>query len=170
MSIASTSPRPARIAPISKTAGATRTPSPGTGFRSARSDHNRWVSTAASPAAAPVFSQRLWRVTPENDSANLRPSAGSSRLTVSTRKKSGGSAAPAADWSGALRSAAEGMLQADARVDALIAAVARGRTFSPGELIALQATVFRYSQTVEIISRAADRVIGSIKQVLGTQV
>jgi hypothetical protein len=37
-------------------------------------------------------------------------------------------------------------------------------------LIALQATVFRYSQTVEVISSAADRVVGAIKQTLGTQV
>jgi hypothetical protein len=61
-------------------------------------------------------------------------------------------------------------LRAEATVDGLIAAAARGRTFSAGELIALQATVFRYSQTVEVISRAADRLVGSIKQTLGTQV
>jgi hypothetical protein len=61
-------------------------------------------------------------------------------------------------------------LQAEKKVDALIASVGRGRTFSAAELIALQATVFRYSQTVEIISRAADRVVGAIKQTLGTQV
>ena len=64
----------------------------------------------------------------------------------------------------------ERTLQAEKKVDALIAAAARGRTFSAGELIALQATVFRYSQTVEVISRAADRLVGSIKQTLGTQV
>ena len=69
-----------------------------------------------------------------------------------------------------LRSMVERALQSENKVDALIAAAARGRTFSAGELIALQATVFRYSQTVEVISRAADRLVGSIKQTLGTQV
>lgn len=69
-----------------------------------------------------------------------------------------------------LRSIFERALQAETKVDALIAAAARGRTFGAGELIALQATVFRYSQTVEVISRAADRLVGSIKQTLGTQV
>ena len=69
-----------------------------------------------------------------------------------------------------LRSMVERTMQAETRVDALIAAAATGRTFSAGELIALQATVFRYSQTVEVISRAADRLLGSIKQTLGTQV
>lgn len=65
---------------------------------------------------------------------------------------------------------AESALRAEQRVDALIAAAGRGRTFSAAELIALQATVFRYSQTIEVISRAADRLVGSVKQTLGTQV
>jgi hypothetical protein len=71
---------------------------------------------------------------------------------------------------GGIKSMAERAFQAERRVDALIASVGRGRTFSAAELIALQATVFRYSQTVEVISRAADRVVGAIKQTLGTQV
>ncbi len=69
-----------------------------------------------------------------------------------------------------LRAMAESALRAEKKVDALIAAAGRGRTFSAAELIALQATVFRYSQTVEVISRAADRLVGSVKQTLGTQV
>jgi len=40
----------------------------------------------------------------------------------------------------------------------------------PAELLALQATVFRYSQAVEVVSRATDKLIGAVKQTLGTQV
>jgi hypothetical protein len=69
-----------------------------------------------------------------------------------------------------LRGMAERALDAEKRVDALLATAGRGRTFSAAELIALQATVFRYSQTVEVISRATDRLVGAIKQTLGTQV
>jgi hypothetical protein len=69
-----------------------------------------------------------------------------------------------------LRGLAEQALRAEKTVDALIAAASHGKTFTATELIALQAIVFRYSQTVEVISRAADRLIGSIKQTLGTQV
>jgi len=61
-------------------------------------------------------------------------------------------------------------LQAEDRIDRLIAAAATGKTFSAGQLLALQATTFRYSQTVEVLSRAADRLVGAIKQTLGTQV
>jgi hypothetical protein len=59
---------------------------------------------------------------------------------------------------------------AEARVDALLEAAARGRTFTPAQLLALQATVFRYSQAVEVVSRAADRLVGAVKQAMGTQV
>jgi hypothetical protein len=61
-------------------------------------------------------------------------------------------------------------LDGERRVDALLAAAARGKTFSPSELIALQATVFRYSQAVEVVSRATDKLVGAVKQTLGTQV
>jgi hypothetical protein len=56
------------------------------------------------------------------------------------------------------------------RVDALLAAAATGKSFSPGQLLALQSTVFRYTQTVEVVSRVADRLVGTIKQTMGTQV
>lgn len=75
---------------------------------------------------------------------------------------------------GPLARAVEGLAQrvgaGEARVDALLDAAARGKTFTPAELIAMQATVFRYSQGVEVLSRGADRLVGAVKQTLGTQV
>ena len=59
---------------------------------------------------------------------------------------------------------------ADRAADAVIAAAARGRTFTPAQLLALQATVSRGTQTVEVVSRAVDRLVGTVKQSLGTQV
>jgi hypothetical protein len=59
---------------------------------------------------------------------------------------------------------------AEARVDVLLEAAARGKTFTPGELLALQAAVVRWSQTVEVVSRAADRLVGAVKQTMATQV
>jgi hypothetical protein len=61
-------------------------------------------------------------------------------------------------------------LAGEKRVDALLEAAARGKTFTAGELLAMQATVFRYSQTVEVLSRATDRLVGAVKQTLGTPV
>jgi hypothetical protein len=69
-----------------------------------------------------------------------------------------------------VRALLEQTVATERRVDALLAAAARGKTFSPGELLALQATVFRYSQAVEIVSRATDKLVGAVKQTMGTQV
>jgi hypothetical protein len=64
----------------------------------------------------------------------------------------------------------ERAIGAERNMDVLLQAAATGRTFRPGELLALQAAVFRYSQTVEVVSRVADRLVGAIKQTMGTQV
>ena len=69
-----------------------------------------------------------------------------------------------------VRALLERTLGAEQRIDTLLAAAARGKTFSPSELLALQATVFRYSQAVEVVSRATDKLVGAVKQTMGTQV
>jgi hypothetical protein len=61
-------------------------------------------------------------------------------------------------------------LDAGTRFDAMLAAVRRGKTFSPAELLALQSDVSRYSQSVEVLSRTTDRLVGGLKQILNTQV
>ena len=68
------------------------------------------------------------------------------------------------------RSMLERVVKEETRIDRVLEAAARGKTFSPAELLALQAAVFRYSQTVEVVSRVADRLVGAIKQTMGTQV
>jgi hypothetical protein len=69
-----------------------------------------------------------------------------------------------------LRAMLERTVGAEKQVDALLEAAARGKTFSPAQLLAMQATVARYSQTVEVVSRVADRLVGAVKQTMGTQV
>jgi hypothetical protein len=69
-----------------------------------------------------------------------------------------------------LARALEGALAGEKRVDAILQAAARGKTFTAAELLAMQATVFRYSQTIEVLSRATDRLVGAVKQTLGTPV
>jgi hypothetical protein len=65
---------------------------------------------------------------------------------------------------------ADNALAAEGRIDSMIEAGRRGKAFTAGELIGLQMEVFRYSQTVEVISRTTDKIVGAFKQVLGTQV
>jgi hypothetical protein len=69
-----------------------------------------------------------------------------------------------------VRAMLERALGAEKQVDALLEAAARGKTFTPAQLLAMQATVARYSQTVEVVSRVADRLVGAVKQTMWTQV
>ena len=69
-----------------------------------------------------------------------------------------------------IRTMLERSVGAEKQVDALLEAAARGKTFTPAQLLAMQATVARYSQTVEVVSRLADRLVGAVKQTMGTQV
>jgi len=87
-----------------------------------------------------------------------------------TRAASGTPAASTAPPPSPVRALLERTLGAERRVDTLLAAAARGKTFSPAELLALQASVFRYSQAVEVVSRATDKLVGAVKQTMGTQV
>ena len=65
---------------------------------------------------------------------------------------------------------ADDSMKAEKKMDAMIAAARNGKSFSASELLAIQVEVFRYSQTVEVISRSTDKLVGAIKQTLGTQV
>jgi hypothetical protein len=65
---------------------------------------------------------------------------------------------------------ADGMFQSETRLDSLIGQAQKGKSFTAGELMGLQIEVFRYSQTVEVISRTTDKLVGAVKQTLGTQV
>jgi hypothetical protein len=60
--------------------------------------------------------------------------------------------------------------KAESRMDAMIEAARNGKAFSASELLGIQMEVFRYSQTVEVISRSTDKLVGAVKQTLGTQV
>src|SRR5690348_7472540 len=71
---------------------------------------------------------------------------------------------------GPVRAMFQRALGAEKQVDALLEAAARGKTFTPAQLLAMQATVARYAQTVEVVSRVADRLVGAVKQTMGTQV
>jgi hypothetical protein len=79
-------------------------------------------------------------------------------------------ASPPSPLARGLARALEGASAGEARLDAILDAAARGKTFTATELLAMQATVFRHSQTVEVLSRATDRLVGALKQTLGTQV
>jgi hypothetical protein len=60
--------------------------------------------------------------------------------------------------------------RAQARLDATLAQARRGRVFTGGELLALQADAYRAGQTIEIASRAVEQAAQSVRQAVNTQV
>lgn len=60
--------------------------------------------------------------------------------------------------------------QAQKRLDHILKLAESGRTFSPAELLALQAHVFRASQELDLAGKVVEKATGGVKQVLQTQV
>jgi hypothetical protein len=60
--------------------------------------------------------------------------------------------------------------QVRARLDHALAQARGGRTFSPQELLALQADAYRYQQTVELASKVAEAGAQTVRQAVNTQV
>jgi hypothetical protein len=87
---------------------------------------------------------------------------GSAPGDLGVRPNEGG----AIDW----RRMGDDMFKAEAKVDRMIRLAQSGKAFNAQELMALQIEVFRYSQTVEVVSRTTDKLVGAVKQTLGTQV
>ena len=59
---------------------------------------------------------------------------------------------------------------ARARLDALLSEARRGRSFSPAELLCLQADAHRLAQAVELAARAAEHGVQGVKQAVHLQV
>ncbi len=64
----------------------------------------------------------------------------------------------------------EALEHARLRLDTVLAAARRGRTFTASELLALQADAYRYSQTLEVASKVVEQGAQSVKQAVNTQV
>ncbi len=72
---------------------------------------------------------------------------------------------PAAQLAQALRSL-EG---SQARLDRVLQAARSGRTFTAGELLALQADAYRFTQTFDVASKLVEHGVQSVKQAVNTQ-
>ena len=105
-----------------------------------------------------------------NEGSPIAPSKPAAAVTRTNAPSLPAAVTKPAPTASPLRAMLERTVGAEKQVDALLEAAARGKTFTPAQLLAMQATVARYSQTVEVVSRVADRLIGAVKQTMGTQV
>jgi len=66
--------------------------------------------------------------------------------------------------------ALEGVERAQRRLDDVLAAARKGRTFTAQELLGLQAEAYRVVQTVDLASKLVEQGAQSVKQALNAQV
>ncbi len=64
----------------------------------------------------------------------------------------------------------EGMLNGQDKMTKIMNMALSGRQFSPPELIAMQAGVYRFSQELELTSKVVEKATSGIKQTMNTQV
>jgi hypothetical protein len=118
------------------------------------------IDPASATATAPVAAAA--RAAPTSFAAALRTQATPMAHTAAT--------SPAAPVASGPRAALASIEAARQRLDGVLAAARRGATFTPQELLALQADAYRYSQTVEVASRVVEHAAQTVKQAVNTNV
>jgi hypothetical protein len=73
---------------------------------------------------------------------------------------------PAAPLAEALRS----LEASQARLDRVLEAARAGRSFTAGELLALQADAYRFSQALDVAGKLVEHGVQSVKQAIHAQV
>ncbi len=68
------------------------------------------------------------------------------------------------------RAALHSIERAQRRLDAVLEAARRGRTFTAQELLVLQAEAYRCAQTLDVASKAVEHAAQSVKQAANAQV
>lgn len=99
---------------------------------------------------------------------NARASAGRTPFQLEPARASPAPAARAAPEV-ALQRVAGTIERQRVEIDRAIRDAARGRSFSPAEILILQARVFAYSQNLEVLSQVVDKSVGAVKTALNTQ-
>jgi len=64
----------------------------------------------------------------------------------------------------------EGVLGSTNKLNSIIKMATSGKSFSPTELLAIQAGVYKFSQELELVSKVVEKATDGIKQTLQTQV
>ena len=62
------------------------------------------------------------------------------------------------------------LLDAQRRMDDVLAMAQAGKTFTPAQLLSLQAQVYRSSQELDLAGKVVEKGVGGIKQILQTQI
>jgi len=132
------------------------------------------IGSAVGPAAAAVepkqaFGKVLQQVRLGGESAptaatpgiqHARPGAAHAASKVTAARPAEATAARAVDQ----------VAQAQHRLDRVLALAQSGKTFSPAELLGLQAQVYGASQELDLAGKVVEKATSGVKQILQTQI
>ncbi|MFH1808699.1 MAG: ATP-dependent helicase HrpB [Pseudomonadota bacterium] len=63
-----------------------------------------------------------------------------------------------------------GMVEGQGKLDSIIKLATSGKKFDPQQLLAIQASVYKYSQELELTSKVVEKATSGVKQTMQTQV
>ncbi|MCA2981417.1 MAG: ATP-dependent helicase HrpB [Myxococcaceae bacterium] len=119
------------------------------------------------PAAPQRLEHQPQLVTPQQrPEARAAAAAAPCKAEAVAATRAGASAEPRAVAGSML----EQVTQAQARMDQILALAESGKSFSPAELLSLQAHVYRASQELDLAGKVVEKATSGVKQVLQTQV
>jgi hypothetical protein len=101
--------------------------------------------------------------------ASTGPATEAKSVTRATAgKRQAGAAAPSAAQASAVK-VLDQVSRAQSRMDQILKLAESGKTFSPAELLSLQAHIYRASQELDLAGKVVEKSTGGVKQVLQTQ-
>jgi hypothetical protein len=107
--------------------------------------------------------QRLTAAPPGAQHAQARPCASAGKAEAAgSRSAAGGQGVTAAQL-------VDRVSQAQQRLDHVLRLAETGKSFTPVELLAFQAHVYRASQELDLAGKVVEKATGGVKQVLQTQ-
>lgn len=129
-------------------------------------------ATIAGAGTSPSFGQVLSGAPSPGPRLETQPLAGPTPGPSAARAAPGPCRAGAADGAVKVEAAQvlERVTRAQQRMEAVLTLAQSGRSFSPAELLALQAQVYRASQELDLAGKVVEKLTGGVKQVLQTQV
>lgn len=107
--------------------------------------------------------QRLTAASPGAQQAQARPCAPAGRVEAA------GSRATASAQGVTAAQLVDRVSQAQQRLDHVLRLAETGKSFTPVELLAFQAHVYRASQELDLAGKVVEKATGGVKQVLQTQ-
>lgn len=119
---------------------------------------------AATPAPAPAREAFRTLLEPPGGAGDARAAA-----RVPVRLPEQGAPAPGPPSSADAGRWVEGVRQAQAQLEHVLALAEAGRHFTPAELLGLQARVYQASQELDLAGKVVEKAVGGVKQVLQTQ-